>query len=121
MHGDGGLDELSISGASVVVTLRDGEVGNLVVDPDDLGITRAPLDAIRGGSPAVNADIVRRTLDGEAGPVRDIVLLNAAAALCVAGRVSDLASGFDAAADAVASGAATRVLETFIRTSQATA
>ena len=120
VHGDGGLDELSISGASVVVTLHDGEVGNLVVDPDDLGITRAPLDAIRGGSPEVNADIVRRTLDGEPGPVRDIVLLNAAAALCVAGHVSDLASGFEAAAESVASGAATRVLEAFVRTSQAT-
>ena len=121
VHGDGGLDELSISGSSVVVTLHNGEIGTLVVDPEDLGIATAPLDAIRGGSPEINAGIVRSTLDGETGAVRDIVLLNAAAALCVCGHVSDLPAGLAAAADSIGSGAATSALKGFIRRSQLTA
>jgi anthranilate phosphoribosyltransferase len=114
VHGDGGLDELAISGVSVVVTLHDGEIGSLVVDPAELGIALAPLSAIKGGAPEVNAEIVRQTLGGQLGPVRDIVVLNAGAALCVAGVVSDLLAGIEMAGESIDSGAATKALMDFV-------
>jgi anthranilate phosphoribosyltransferase len=114
VHGDGGLDELAISGPSAVISLQGEKVDSFVVDPVDLGIQTAPLSAIRGGSPADNAEIVRRTFTGEDGPVRDIVTLNAAAALCVVGVATDLTTGLEMARKSIDSGAATAALQGFV-------
>lgn len=114
VHGDGGLDELAISGPSVVISLQSEKIDSFVVDPVALRIRTAPLSSIRGGSPAENADIVRRTFAGEDGPVRDIVSLNAAAALCVVGVATDLSEGLEMARKSLDSGAASAALQGFV-------
>jgi anthranilate phosphoribosyltransferase len=83
-HGDGGLDELSTTGPSTVWVACDGVVTETSFDPAALGLPRASISDLRGGDPAVNAAAVRAVLAGQAGPVRDIVLLNAAAAITAA-------------------------------------
>jgi anthranilate phosphoribosyltransferase len=83
-HGDGGLDELSTTGPSTVWVACDGAVTEASFDPAALGLPRASISDLRGGDPAVNASAVRAVLAGQAGPVRDIVLLNAAAAMTAA-------------------------------------
>ena len=83
-HGDGGLDELSTTGPSTVWVACDGAVTVTSFDPAALGLPRASISDLRGGDPAVNAAVVRAVLAGQAGPVRDIVLLNAAAAMTAA-------------------------------------
>jgi anthranilate phosphoribosyltransferase len=119
VQGDGGLDELSISGPSRVLELSEGEVRPRTIDPLQLGITPAPLEAIRGGTPAVNAAIVRRTLDGEAGAVREIVTLNAAAGLLVGEAVASLAEGVELARAVLDDGRAASVLERLVATTNA--
>ena len=123
-HG-GGLDELSTTGPSTVWVAADGAVSETSFDPADLGLPRATLDDLRGGDPAHNASVARAVLAGEPGPVRDIVLLNAAAALAAdAGvtRAGDLypvlADGLARAAQAVDSGAAADLLDRWIAASQ---
>jgi len=123
-RGDDGLDELSIATTSSVWIVRDGEVEPDRVDPAALGIAAAPADALRGGSPQVNADAFRRVMDGEPGPVRDAVLLNAAAGLAAFGaraeRLHDaLAGGLAAAAAAVDDGRAAAQLERWVTVSRA--
>jgi anthranilate phosphoribosyltransferase len=83
-HGDGGLDELSTTGPSTVWVACDGAVTVTSFDPAALGLPRASISDLRGGDPADNAAVVRTVLAGQAGPVRDIVLLNAAAAMTAA-------------------------------------
>jgi anthranilate phosphoribosyltransferase len=117
--GHDGLDELTTTDLSTVRELRDGEVHRSVLDPLDLGISRAGTADLTGGSPAENARIARRVLDGEKGAVRDVVLLNAAAALVVADATPDLAAGVDAASAAIDSGRAAETLERFVAVSQA--
>jgi len=117
--GHDGLDELTTTDLSTVRELRDGEVHRYVLDPLDLGISRAGTTDLTGGSPADNAGIARRVLDGEKGAVRDVVLLNAAAALVVAGAVADLAAGVEVAGLAIDSGRAAETLERFVAVSQA--
>ncbi|MGZ6967266.1 MAG: anthranilate phosphoribosyltransferase [Acidimicrobiia bacterium] len=116
--GHDGLDELTTTDLSTVRELRDGEVHRSILDPLDLGIARAGAADLRGGSPAHNASIARRVLDGEKGAMRDVVLLNAAAALVVADAAPDFASGFDAASAAIDTGRAAETLATFIAVSQ---
>jgi len=111
VHG-GGLDELSLAGESQVVALMEGELSSFIVTPEAAGLARAPLTAIQGGDAAANAAALLALLEGARGPYRDIVLLNAAAALIVAGRAAALAEGAAAAARAIDSGAARAVLET---------
>ena len=123
-RGDDGLDELTIATTSSVWIVRDGEVEPDRVDPTALGIPAAPPEALRGGAPAVNADVFRRVLDGERGPVRDAVLLNAAAALAAfderAQRLHDaLAAGVERAAAAVDDGRAAALLEHWVTVSRA--
>lgn len=118
-HGSDGLDELSTSGPSQVVELHDGAVTRWTIDPASLGLAPAPLSAIAGGTPEENAAAVRRILDGERGPRRDIVLLNAAAGLLAAGLSGDMAEGLDAAAAAVDGGAAAAALERMVAASNA--
>jgi anthranilate phosphoribosyltransferase len=123
-RGDDGLDELTTATTSSVWVVANGEVVADRVDPAVLGIPASDVDALRGGSPAVNADVFRRVLDGERGPVRDAVLLNAAAALAAfderAGRLHDaLAAGLERAAAAVDDGRAAAQLDRWISVSRA--
>ena len=121
VHGDDGLDELTVTTTSRVVELRDGDVRAYTVDPSDLGIERAPAAALVGGDPATNAHLARRVLAGDAGPHRDVVTLNAGAALLVAGLVDDLASGVERARATIDEGAATAALDRLVAVSNATA
>ena len=118
VHGHGGLDELSVSGPNTVFALKDDSVERFDLDPKDYGIARSTIDDVRGGDAAENLRIMRAMLDGAKGPVRDIVMLNAASALFVAGLVSDLNDGLDRAAASIDSGAAGEVLETVARVSR---
>lgn len=120
VHG-GGLDELTTTGPSTVLALDGGEVREFTVDPTELGLATATAADLRGGSPEENADVVRRVLAGDVGAHRDVVLLNAAAALVVAGRADDLADGLSQAAVAVDTGAAARALARFVEVSRAQA
>lgn len=118
VHG-GGLDELTTTGTSTVLELRGGAVRSFVVDPVSLGLAPAIMDELVGGTPDHNADVVRRLLDGEQGPVRNIVLLNAAAGLMVADEVASLEEGLVRAATSIDSGAARAVLEGLVTESRA--
>jgi anthranilate phosphoribosyltransferase len=107
-----GLDEMSTSGTTRVVEVDGGELRSYEVSPEDVGLPRAKLEDIAGGSPPdVNADTTRRILSGEPGAKRDLALLNAGAAVYVSGRVDDLAAGVAAAAEAVDSGSAAATLD----------
>jgi anthranilate phosphoribosyltransferase len=118
VHGQG-LDELTVAGENQVTSLKSGSVHTFSVTPEDAGLTRAPIAAIKGGDPAFNAEALLGVLRGANGAYRDHVLLNAAAALIVAGRAADLRDGVDQAARAIASGAALNALETMRRVSAA--
>jgi anthranilate phosphoribosyltransferase len=117
VHGDDGLDELTTTGASFVAELKDGEVRTFEVMPEDAGIARAELSALIGGDADENAAAIRAVLAGEAGAFRDIVVLNAGAALVVAGLANDLADGVSKAKHAIDSGAAAQALEKLIAAS----
>jgi anthranilate phosphoribosyltransferase len=124
VHGADGLDEISISGKTHVSELRDGAVSNYMVTPEDFGVKRAPLEAIRGGDAKQNAEIIRKIfgaspLHGEHMPHRDIVLANASAALVAAGRAGDFRDGVRLAAESIDSGAAREKLEKLIAFSNA--
>ena len=118
-RGEDGLDELTTTGISTVFDVRDGEVRERHLDPAALGLARASLDDLRGGDAAESARIARSVLGAGAGPRRDVVLLNAAAALEVAGRAADVAEGLLVAADAIDSGAAADTLERWLAVSNA--
>jgi anthranilate phosphoribosyltransferase len=106
VHGLDGLDEITITGPTRVAEARDGTVRTYEVDPEEFGMRRATLADISGGDVNDNAAIVREILGGERSPRRDVVVLNAAAALVAAGRVDHLADGIPLAAQAIDSGAA---------------
>ncbi len=110
VHGQG-LDELTLAGTSQVVALRDGAYREFNVVPEDAGLERSPVEAIRGGDAATNAGALRALLHGEPGPYRDTVLLNTAAGLIVAGAAQDLRSGVTRAAEAIDDGSAAAVLD----------
>jgi anthranilate phosphoribosyltransferase len=118
-HGHQGLDELATSGSSEVVELRDGELHRWTIDPAELGLERAGLEEVSGGTADENAAHIRGVLTGQGGPRRDIVLLNAAAGLVAAGLAEDMAGGLEKAARAVDSGDANGVLERLVETSRA--
>ncbi|MDF2234230.1 anthranilate phosphoribosyltransferase [Albimonas sp. CAU 1670] len=106
VHGGDGTDELSIAASSHVVEVDRGEIREYELHPEDAGLPVHPFEAILGGSPEENARALNALLGGEAGAYRDAVLLNAAAALVVAGRVGDLKAGVEIAAESIDSGAA---------------
>ncbi len=110
VHGADGLDELSTTAPSHVAELRDGRVTSFEVSPEQAGLPRARRDDLKGGDATTNADALRALLDGVRGPYRDIVALNSAAALIVAGQVEDLEVGVARATEAIDSGAAKDVL-----------
>ncbi len=118
VHGAGGLDELSTTGPSTIVEWQAGETSSHVVDPTDLGLAPARLDQLLGGDPATNARLARRVLEGEPGPHRDIVLLNAAAGLVVAGEAGQLAEGLLLAAASVDDGCAAGALARLVAVSR---
>ncbi|MDH6519622.1 anthranilate phosphoribosyltransferase [Streptomyces sp. SAI-208] len=123
-RGDDGLDELTTTSTSRVWVVRDGKVAEESFDPRDVGIDLVPVEALRGGDPAYNAEVARHLLDGEKGPVRDAVLLNSAAALVAldpgTGTLAEqLRAGMDKAAEAIDSGAAKRTLERWVAASNA--
>ncbi|GAB0119012.1 anthranilate phosphoribosyltransferase [Acidisoma sp. 7E03] len=117
VHGQG-LDELTLAGPNHVSILEDGHVRDVVLHAEELGLPHAPLSALRGGDAAHNAAALRLLLDGEPGAYRDTVLLNAAGALVVAGRVDTLAEGLGAARAAIDEGRARAALDTLRRESQ---
>jgi anthranilate phosphoribosyltransferase len=114
VHGMDGLDEISTVAETTVSEVRGGEVHTYVIRPEDFGIARATAAALTGGDAAANAEIIRRILRGEKGPRRDIVLLNAAAAIAAGGGAQDLREGVGAAERSVASGSAWERLEKLI-------
>ena len=118
-RGEDGLDELTTTGPSMVLDVRDGEVRESRLDPAAHGIARATRDDLRGGDPAESAGIARSVLDGEQGPKRDVVLLNAGAALEVAGVASDIEEGLRLAAASIDEGKAAGTLERWITVSNA--
>lgn len=123
-RGEDGLDELTLSGTSTVWIVEDGQVDEQLLDPADLGLTYAPLAALRGGDAAANASAIRGILNGDAGPIRDAVLLNAAAAIATFDRsitgtlVQRLAAGMGIASAAIDSGAGLKALERWVEASQ---
>jgi anthranilate phosphoribosyltransferase len=117
--GHDGLDELTTTTTSTVYELRDGSVRRYDLDPATLGIPVATSGALGGGDAAGNAAAVHHVLSGQAGPVRDIAVLNASAALVAAGIADDIAGGIDAATASIDEGRAAAVLEGFVRTSVA--
>jgi anthranilate phosphoribosyltransferase len=114
VHGSDGLDEITITGPSRVTELKDGEVKTYTVEPETLGLTRATLEEIKGGDAKQNAEIVLGVLRGEKNARRDIVLLNAAAALVVGNAAGDLRQGINLATEAIDSGAALAKLQQLI-------
>jgi anthranilate phosphoribosyltransferase len=118
-RGDDGLDELTPTTTSQVWVVANGETEQLVIDPDDFGITRCTLDELRGGDAAFNAAVVTRVLSGEPGPIRDAVMLNAGAALAVYQESEQslqerIADGIERAARSVDSGAASVALKRWV-------
>ncbi|WP_299530952.1 anthranilate phosphoribosyltransferase [uncultured Streptomyces sp.] len=123
-RGDDGLDELTTTATSRVWVVRDGSVREEAFDPRSVGLELVPVQALRGADPAYNADVARRLLDGERGPVREAVLLNSAAALVAldptdAPLAEQIAAKITAAAESVDSGAAKSALERWVAASNA--
>ena len=115
---DDGIDELSLASRTRVIEVADGGTEEWYVEADELGLQPAPLDAIPGGEPAENAAVVRSVLEGEAGPARDVSVLNAGAAIYVAGGADNLSDGVAKAIDAIDSGAARDVLDRLVARSR---
>jgi anthranilate phosphoribosyltransferase len=113
VHGSG-IDELTTAGVSKVAEFHEGRVIEFDVVPEEAGLKPARLDDLKGAEPAHNATLMRQMLGGARGPLRDIVLLNSAAALLVAGRAENLRRGAEMAAETIDSGAATRVLDQLV-------
>ncbi|QRE72859.1 anthranilate phosphoribosyltransferase [Methylobacterium aquaticum] len=111
VHGSDGLDEITTTGPTAVVAWEGGALRRFTIDPRELGLRLAQPEELRGGDPAHNAGALREVLDGARTPYRDIGILNAAAALMVAGRVDSLQDGVTRAAQAIDTGAARAVLE----------
>ncbi|MFF3843987.1 anthranilate phosphoribosyltransferase [Streptomyces sp. NPDC002328] len=123
-RGDDGFDELTTTSTSRVWVVRDGKVTEETFDPRDVGIELVPVEALRGADPSYNAEVARRLLEGETGPVRDAVLLNSAAALVAldptdAPLTEQIRAGMEKAARSVDSGAAKQALERWVAASNA--
>jgi anthranilate phosphoribosyltransferase len=115
VHGSDGLDEITISGPTRVGEVRQGQVHTYEVTPEEFGLHRAPLEDISGGDATLNAKLIREVLEGKRSARRDVVVLNAAAALVAAGRADHLRDSVPLAALAIDSGAAAAKLEALIK------
>jgi len=114
VHGADGMDELTTTGATHVAELKNGTIRTFDLTPEDAGLPRSDIAALKGGDAATNAAAIHTLLQGEPSAYRDIVLLNTAAALIVAGKVSDLRDGIEKAAAAIDSGQAARALDRLV-------
>src|SRR5580658_11015552 len=114
VHGAGGLDEIALAGETLVAELKDGAVRRFTVTPEDFGVIRAPIDAVRGGTALENAATIRAIFSGKNGPQRDIVIINAAAALVAAEVAPGFAEGARLAAAALATGKAKEKLAALV-------
>lgn len=114
VHGADGLDELSTTGETKVAALDNGEITTFTVHPEEVGLPLTSIDMLKGGDSEVNAVAIKEVLKGEMGPFRDIVLLNAGAALVVSGKVNDLKEAVGVAANAIDDGKALEALEQLI-------
>ena len=119
VHGAGGLDEIALDGDTSVWELRDGSVRSWTFSPGDTGLGRWSVDDLAGGDREANASTMRRLLDGEGGPIRDAVLLNAAGVLLAAGAAPGIPDGIQQAAEAIDNGAARQRLEAMVELSNA--
>lgn len=119
VHGADGMDEITTTGPTLIFEIRSGTVEQRTVTPQDFGVPLAKPSELLGGGKARNCEIARQVLDGAPGPHRDIVLVNAAAALVAAGKAGDFAAGAALARRAIDSGAARRKLEELARFSAA--
>ncbi|HXN49655.1 MAG TPA: anthranilate phosphoribosyltransferase [Bryobacteraceae bacterium] len=111
VHGSDGLDEITITGPTLAYEIEKGQVTRRTLTPEDFGVAPAPLEELQGGDPDENGEIARAILAGARGPKRDVVLVNAAAALVVAGRVASFVEGMAVAAESIDTEAARRKLE----------
>lgn len=118
VHGEDGMDEITLSGASTVWEVQGGKVGNWTIDVADTGLARASTDDLKGGTAAENAAAMRRLFQGEGGPLRDAVLLNSGAALVAGDRAESLEAGIGMAAQAIDSGAALARVDALVKVSQ---
>ena len=118
-HGADGLDEMSTTGTTRIVELKDGAIRAFEIAPEDVGFTRVDLAALKGGDADHNAEALREVLAGARNAYAEIAMLNAAGALVVAGKARELAEGVAMAGDALASGAAKRVLDRLVAVSNA--
>jgi len=114
VHGSDGLDEITITGPTRIAEVRDGQVRSYEVTPEEFGLPRATLEDISGGDAALNASLIREVLSGKKSARRDVVILNAAAALVAAGRAQHLSDGVPLAAKAIDSAAAAGKLEALV-------
>jgi anthranilate phosphoribosyltransferase len=119
VHGLEGLDEISLCGPTKVAELRDGEVKEYVIEPEQFGLTRCRLEELHGGSPNQSAVIVRGVLDGKKGPTRDVILLNSGAALYVSASAATIQDGIRLASESIDSGRARRKLEQLVEITNA--
>ena len=119
VHADDGLDEISIGAATHIAELKDGEVTSYTVQPEDFGMKRADLSALRADDAEHSLHIIRSVLANEAGPARDIVCLNAGAAIYAAGLADSLAAGVSRAQEVIASGEAAAKLDQLIHATNA--
>ena len=118
VHGSDGLDEMTLTGPTRVSELKNGSVSTYDVSPGDFGLMQAPADALKGGDADYNAEITRSILNGEESPRRDIVLLNAAAAIVAGDKARDLNEGVQVAAEVIDSGKALEKLEGLVAASR---
>ncbi|MBN8916175.1 MAG: anthranilate phosphoribosyltransferase [Rhizobiales bacterium] len=114
VHGSDGLDEITISGGTDIAVLEDGRIHTFTLNPEDVGLARAPAEALKGGDASHNAAALRAVLDGAPGAYRDVAVLNAAAALVVAGRAKDLSAGVGMAQTSLDTGSARARLERLV-------
>jgi len=110
VHGADGLDEISLSGETYVAEVHEGTVKRYTLTPEDFGMARAPTETLRGGAAQENAKLIREVLEGQPGPRRDIAVMNAAAALVLAGFAANFRDGAQLAAEAISSGLAQKKL-----------
>jgi len=114
VHGADGLDEISLSGETHVAELREGALKRYTVTPEDFGMSRAPIETLRGGNVPENAALIREVLAGQPGPRRDIAIINAAAALVASGIAANFQDGAHLAASAISSGLAQKKLAALV-------
>jgi anthranilate phosphoribosyltransferase len=114
VHGADGMDELTTTGVTHVAELKGGDIYAFDLTPEDAGLSRSDIAALKGGDAATNAMAIRTLLQGEPGPYRDIVLLNTAAALIVAGKADGLPDGIEKAAASIDSGRAAQALDRLV-------